>query len=218
MKYVSCYFSPRCFGYFVMYYRFPMVVGSDGLCNMCMCWSFLWSGCLYWANILLPLPLRCTFLSLNVRCGFFCRASFLKELGTTIRVPFSSSPFTTEISSWTGMYGAIEGGTSLFSGQIDVAYFISICNVESFLVSSLYMSSFWSLIGYCLRIIWIYLSISVSDISCLSSVRYARDSVSAITDSRPGIYITSNSYFCRASKNLCILGGLFVIDFFENLP
>ena len=102
-----------------------------------------------------------------------------------------------------------------FSGQVDAAYFISICNVGSFLVSSLYMSSLWSLIGYCLKIIWMYLSISVSDISCVLSVRYARDSVSAITDSRPEIYVTSNSYFCSANKNLCILGGLFVIDFLK---
>ena len=91
-----------------------------------------------------------------LRCSvwIFCWASFLKEFGTTIRVPFTTNPFTTEISSGTGIYGAIEGGTSLlFSGQADVAYFISICNVGSFLVSSLYMSSLWSLIGYCHKII-----------------------------------------------------------------
>ena len=46
--------------------------------------------------------------------------------------------------------------------------------------------------------------------------RYARDSVSATTAQRPGVYFSSTSNDCKVSMNLWILEGDFISGF-ENI-
>lgn len=138
--------------------------------------------------------------------SIFCSTSLQSKLGTTMSVPFKTSPLTTDTLSWIKPKDWMLDGTSSLEGHSSFVYLISACSVDSLAVS------------FCRQILDIYLLLNVYKLPYLSQPfpsLYVQDThkikcVQQLCYNLVCSWVRSHNG-CKANKNFWILG-----DFIRN--